>query len=139
LSYGLPTEGEGAAKARAGQVVRTDVPTCELTVRVGEVRDCARSAGWDTCVVINRARVVLGLVRDEALAAPAETPVEEVMEAGPASVRPDEDLGALVERLQDEEVAAILVTTPDGRLIGMLRRVDAERRLAETNPPGRSA
>ncbi len=57
------------------------------------------------------------------------------MEAGPASVRPDEDLVDLAGRLRENDVATILVTTPEGRLIGMLCREDAERRLAETSPP----
>jgi predicted transcriptional regulator len=116
-------------------VVRTDVPTCGLTDRIGDVRDRSRDAGWDTCVVITREGVVLGSVRAEAFARPSDTRVEEIMEAGPASVRPDEDLVDLVKRLRDEDVATILVTTPEGRLIGMLCRDDAERRVAEIGAP----
>ena len=131
MAAGLPTEGPNAAKPRAGQVVRTDVPTCASTDRIEEVRDRLKQSGWEACVAINHERVVMGLVRGDALAAPAGTPVEEAMDAGPATVRADEDLVALVTRLRKEDVAGIVVTTPEGRLIGMLCREDAERRLAD--------
>jgi Mg/Co/Ni transporter MgtE len=130
LSAGFPTEGPDAAKPRAGQVVRTDAPTCELTDRLDDVRDRVRSAGWDTCVAVNRQGIVLGLVRGEAFDASPETTIEDVMEAGPATVRADEDLADLLRRLREEDVFSILVTTPEGRLIGLLCRDDAERHLA---------
>lgn len=111
-------------------MVRSEVPTCGLTDRIGEVRARVRAAGWEACVAVNRERVVMGLVRGDALAAPAETAVEAAMDAGPATVRADEDLDELVARLQKEDTSSILVTTPEGRLIGMLCREDAERQLA---------
>src|SRR5690242_9310680 len=80
---GLPTEGPDAAKPRAGHAIQREVPTCALSDRIGEVRDRVRSAGWDTCVVVNAAGIVLGLVHGEAFAAPPESTAEAVMEPGP--------------------------------------------------------
>ncbi len=49
------------------------------------------------------------------------------MEAGPTTVRPDERLSDLATRLRERDVASIVVTMPDGRLVGHLLRDDAER------------
>ncbi|HEY7034151.1 MAG TPA: CBS domain-containing protein [Thermomicrobiales bacterium] len=69
-------------------------------------------------------------MQGEAVAASPETTVEAVMRVGPVTVRPDEDLAELVERLRAAHVASVLVTTSEGRLAGLLRWNDAEQRLA---------
>jgi hypothetical protein len=51
------------------------------------------------------------------------------MEAGPSTVRLDRALAPLVERLRERELQFAIVTDPDGRLAGVLRRSDAEVRL----------
>ncbi len=51
------------------------------------------------------------------------------MESGPTTIRPDEPLEAITERMRDQRVGSILVATPDGRLVGILYRRDAEQRL----------
>jgi Mg/Co/Ni transporter MgtE len=52
------------------------------------------------------------------------------MEPGPATVRPSEDLAPLLERMRRRDMPTILVTTPEGVLMGVLRRDDAARRLS---------
>jgi CBS-domain-containing membrane protein len=106
------------------------VPTCSLRERVGEIRDRVETAGWDECLAVNEQRVVLGRLRGAALEAPAETIAEKVMESGPTTTRPDEPLTTLVPRLRDKRVERIIVTTPDGRLVGIAERRAAERALA---------
>ena len=112
----------GTRRSRAGDVARPDVPTCDPDDRVGEVQARVRAAGWDQCVVVNEERVVLGRLRKKALEAAPETPVEQVMEVGPATIRPDIRLDAILDRLQQRNAGQILVTTSDGRLVGALRR-----------------
>ena len=56
--------------------------------------------------------------------------VEQVMESGPTTIRPDERLEELVGRMRDTRVETIIVTTPEGRLVGVLRRADAEQHVA---------
>jgi CBS-domain-containing membrane protein len=73
---------------------------------------------------------VLGRLRGSALDASART-VQEVMEAGPGTVRPDGHLTSLVERLRDRKLRYAVVTTPDGRLVGVARRSDAEAATRE--------
>ena len=129
FASGLPREGRHAAIPRAGDVARRDVPTCGLDERVGAVRGRVLAAGWDTCLVVNEARVVLGRLRENALASDPGPPVEQVMEAGPTTIRPDTRLADIAERLRAKDVEAVVVTTPDGRLVVLLRRADAERGL----------
>ena len=127
----LRMEGRVAGQAKAGDVVRRDTPTCELDERVGDVRDRTREAGWDICVVVNGDGVVLGRLRKEAFAAPPESTVEDVMESGPTTIRPDVSLDSILERLRQRNVENILVTTPDGQLIGVLYREDAEHHVGD--------
>jgi CBS domain-containing protein len=131
LAYGLPIEGRDVSMPRAGHIARRDVPTCSLHERVGEIGDRVEAAGWDECLVVSDQTVVLGRLRGEALKAPAETMAEAVMEPGPTTTRPDEPLTKLVPRLRDKHVERIIVTTPDGRLVGITERRTAERALAE--------
>ena len=67
---------------------------------------------------------------------PAAT-AEEVMEAVPSTVRPSTNARELVERLASRDLAAAIVTTPEGSLIGTFRREDAQVRLAK--PPSSAA
>ena len=131
LAFGLPSDGRDVETPRAGQIARRDVPTCSLHERIGEIRDRVAAAGWDECLVVNEQRVVLGRLRDPALKGDPQTSAEEVMEPGPTTTRPDEPLTKLVPRLRDKHVERIIVTTPDGRLVGVAERVTAERARAE--------
>ena len=127
LGYGLPTEGKDATTPRAGHVVRRDVPTCRVDDGLEIARERMRGAGWDACVVVNESDIVLGRLRESKLGGEfAGWTVEEVMEAGPTTVRPDESLADLVERMHQAGAGQIIVTSPDGRLIGILRRDEAE-------------
>ena len=129
FASGLPGEGRDAAIPRAGDVARRDVPTCGPDNRVGEVRERVQPARWDTCLVVNEERVVLGRLRGTALTADAETPVEQAMEPGPTTFRPDARITEVVERMRAKDVESVVVTTSDGGLVGLLKWADAERRL----------
>jgi CBS domain-containing protein len=134
LAAGLPTDGPEAATPRAGDVAIRDVPTCSLTEHVGEVRDRLQESGWTSSIVITAEGVVLGRLRGAALEGDGEQPAEAVMEAGPTTIRPSEPLADLVKRMQEHRVGTIVVTTPEGVLIGVLRREDGEKRLGENKP-----
>jgi CBS domain-containing protein len=130
LAAGLATEGAGANTLRAGKVARSDVPTCSPGERAETVAGRARGAGWDSCIVVNGDRVVLGRLRRGALDAAGEATVEQVMEESPTTIRASEELAGLVQRMQNRNVPSIVVTDPDGRLLGILQRTDAEQALA---------
>jgi CBS domain-containing protein len=126
LAWGLPREGKAAQVPTVGEVARRDVPTCGLADRVAEAKARAQAAGFDACVVVNERRVVLGLLRGRELDSDPHATAERVMRAGPTTYRqnvPAREAGA---RMRERRVDALLVTTPDGVLLGLLRREDAE-------------
>jgi rhodanese-related sulfurtransferase/CBS domain-containing protein len=126
LANGLPTEGKRVAVPRVGEHVRRDVSTCHLTDRLGEVAEHVRASGLDGCVVVNEERVVLGLLRRRALDGDPQQLVEEVMEPGPSTFRPDVALDEMTAYLRQRQLGSVLVTTADGRLVGILQRTAAE-------------
>jgi predicted transcriptional regulator len=123
--------GEFAAIPKAGDIVRRNVPTCQLTDRVGEVYQRCQAAGWNVCLVVNESNVVLGRLRGEAWKSESETVVEEVMENGPTTFRPDNFLESLVKRMHEKKVGSVIITNSDGVLIGVLYRKDAEDLLSQ--------
>jgi len=127
FASGLPKEGKLASIPTIGEAARRDVPTCGLRDKVGFARDQAQKAGWDRCVVVNKERVVLGVLREAEWATHPESSVETVMRNGPATFRPNEPVAKLAEQMRQRGATSILVTTPDGRLIGLLNRKDAKR------------
>ncbi len=130
---GLPMEGKAEGQPTAGSIIRRGVPTCRLDERFGEVRARVRAAGWDSCVVVGSEGVVLGRLRNEVLEGSSEVAVDSVMESGPTTIRPDVSLQSIVARLRRKNVEQVLVTTPDGELLGVLFREDAERQVTSAD------
>jgi len=126
LAWGLPREGSAAQVPTVGEVARRDVPTCELADRVAEAKARAQAAGYDACIVVNERRVVLGLLRRRELDADPDAPAEGVMRSGPTTYRPNVPAREAGARMRERQVDVHLVTTPDGVLVGLLRREDAE-------------
>jgi len=129
-SFGLRREGTMAEKPSAGDVARRDVPTCELDGDLGEVRKRVRDAGWDTCLVVTYHGVVLGRIGRRALAGEDASTIEEAMSDGPSTVRPSIAINALLKRMDDRKLNTFPVTTPDGKLVGLVLREDTERTLS---------
>jgi len=102
------------------------VPTCSLDDRLADVQERVQAAGWDTCIVVNEERVVLGRLGRKALAADDDVSAEEAMTPGPSTVRPSIGADALLERMRDRRLTSFVVTTSDGRLVGLARRTDLE-------------
>lgn len=76
----------------------------------------------------------IGRVRGDGFESADDCRVVEVMEPGPSTVRPDETLQPLVERMHRRNAPNVIVTTPQGRLIGILLRDEADRLLAGEAP-----
>ena len=70
-------------------------------------------------MVVNEERVVLGRLRGDALSQDPHATAEDVMEDGPTTTRADDNLEHLTTRMRNRSVASIVVTDPDGRLIGL--------------------
>ena len=114
-------------RGSAGDVARRDVPTCDLNEPINEVRRRVAAAGWETCVVLNEQRVVLGLLREEELATGEHEEVEKVMRPGPSTFRPHVPIDEMARFMTEHDLASSPITTSDGRLIGLLRVEDALR------------
>jgi CBS domain-containing protein len=86
------------------------------------------------CVVVNDRGIVLGRLRRKEWDRDSDAAVEDVMELGPPTERPDPFLSEVVERLR--KVGSLLVTwygseENGGRFVGVLFRADVERVLEE--------
>jgi len=124
-----PREGKSADETWIGDVADSDAPTCGLKERIGDIR--RRTAGWDTCVVVTPERVVLGLLRKKELEGDRIATAEELMRPGPKTFRPNVTLEELLKSMREHDIQTnSLVTTGDGRLLGVISRADAEATLA---------
>jgi Mg/Co/Ni transporter MgtE len=103
------------------------VPTCGPADRLQDVR--ARIGEWEACFVVDEDGVVLGRLGRSALRREDDVSAEEAMSNGPSTIRPSARLARVVERMRTQDLTGLPVTTSDGRLLGLLLRVDAERAL----------
>ena len=137
LARGLPMEGEEPHQPRALDLVVDDVVTCGLEEHVGDVRDRVAASRYGFALVIAPGRTLLGRLRRAALEGdPAQT-AEAVMESGPSTIRPDSQLEPLAERMRRNNLTSLPVTTPEGELMGIVRRDDLEQALADGAEPER--
>jgi predicted transcriptional regulator len=122
LAAGLPTVTAGDRPARVADVMDRDVATCAPGDRVGDVvaRRDQRSDG--ICVVVNDARVVQGRLRLDRVDPSDARLVEEVMEPGPVTSRADAAPADTIQRMKDRKVPSLIISDPDGGLLGVLRR-----------------
>lgn len=129
MANGLPLEGAEAQVETAADIADLDVPTCKRGEKVGDVRQRVRQEGWDTCIVINDQLVVLGLLRPVDLEkADQSWPAEEAMERDPATFRLNASIDEIAGVMKAQRLDSILVTTPDGKLFGMVRTQDIKSR-----------
>jgi CBS domain-containing protein len=131
LASGLPIEGKQAHVLRVKDCVRRDIPICRLNDRLGDARHRLQTVDQDGCTVLNDAGVVLGYLGRGVFNAAPETTAAQIMEAGPSTIRPHVPLAEITEYLRKRGIERILVTTADGRLLGMLHRRDAEQMLGK--------
>jgi CBS domain-containing protein len=109
------------------------VSNCAPAEKVGTARERVRKAGCGRCLVVSKERVVLGLLREKEFSADPKISTEEAMRNGPATFRANEPVRETAERMRDCGASAVLVTTSDGRLVGLLYREDAEHWAVEAD------
>jgi Mg/Co/Ni transporter MgtE len=122
LAEGLPGEGLVDDSQRVGAVSRANVPRVGPDAMLGDVAQVVGS--WELVVVTADDGTLVGVVRAEAAAGPADLPVVAVMQTAAPTVRPSITQRELAQSMDDQGQSHILVTTPDGRLIGLARRHD---------------
>lgn len=131
---GLAIEGTADPGQRVLDAMRSDVPTCQPDEAVGEVRSKVIGSGWDICVVLDCDRMAIGRIRGAGFDGDADRLAGDVMEAGPSTVRPDQPLQPLVRRMHQANAPNVIVTNPQGELLGILLEDEAGRLLAGEPP-----
>jgi CBS domain-containing protein len=122
LAADLPFEG-GARLA--GMFTRRGVATVAERTPATEALRLLDAQGFGPVLVLNEAGVVMGAAyRDRLASAPGEAETGSVMRLGVSTVRPSEDAEALAHRMSHAEVTRVVVTRPDGTLVGLLFAAD---------------
>ena len=89
LAHGLPTEGEQAQIPRAKDVLRRDAVTARPEEPVGVVAARVAGSPYGFALVVAQDSTLLGRLRKAMLAGDPAARAEQVMEAGPSTVRAD--------------------------------------------------
>ena len=126
LAYGLPIEGELAEAVTVGKLADREVPVCRFDDKLADLAQRLRPTRWSECVVVNEPGIVLGLLRKSWEHAGDDITAEQVMESAPITFRPSVRRDEMVSYLQEKKMPSVLVTTSDGKLVGLLRRKDLE-------------
>lgn len=114
LAAGMPTVRAGAPPRRALDAADRHPATCSPDSAVATLPPTS-------VIVVNDHGVVLGRVPAGDRDGPDQT-AEVAMEPGPTTVRAHEPLDDLLERMTKRHVQEIIVTTPEGRLLGVVHR-----------------
>jgi rhodanese-related sulfurtransferase len=127
MAHGLPMEGSAAERPTAMAFTRDDVATCTLEEHAAEIRRRIDASPYGFALVLAD-RVVLGRVRRSRLdEAPEGASAERLMEPGPSTTRAHTGPDELLRSLQRSDASTAIITTPEGELIGVVRRADLPR------------
>ena len=123
LAADLPFEG---AARLAGMLTRRGVATASERTPAAEALRLLEAQGFGPVLVLNQAGVVMGAAyRHNLESAAADAPVGTLMRFGVSTVRPSEDAAALAHRMSHAQVTRVVVTRPDGTLVGLFLAADA--------------
>jgi CBS-domain-containing membrane protein len=122
LARGLPTEGERAGEQRVGEIARDDAATCGLADRAADVARRIDESPYRFALVLAGDGTLLGRLRRSAIEEGTAASAEELMSPGPSTVRPDLAIEDLRERLDAKDLKTAIVSTPEGKVIGVVMR-----------------
>ena len=127
LAHNLEVESEHPVPRTVGRVMRDDAVRCAPADRAADVHESIARSAYPFALVTTAGGVVLGRVRASALDPGSERRVGEVAEPGPKTFRPHHSAENVARQLADKDLRWAIVTTPEGRLIGVASREDLER------------
>ena len=131
LAHDLPFEGTARL---AGRYTRRGVATAGEQTPAAETLRLLDAQGFGPVLVVNPAGVVMGAAyRGGLQAAPPAAAAGTVMQFAVSTVRPSEDAAALAHRMAHNELTRVVVTRPDGTLVGLFFAADIP---AITSVPG---
>lgn len=125
IAAGLSIEGEAASEPRIGEILR-DVPRVMPYEDVGKASKRVFDSGWKTAMVVNDDGVVLGRLYSSQLQGGDGWRTEELMQEGPSTTRASASIREAQHMMADNELTTLPVTTPEGKLLGMVLRKDLE-------------
>ncbi len=128
LAFNLPRQGWAHL---AGDVLTRDLPTASARDRLGDVRTNLRNSNIGLLVVLNHQGIVMGILPATAADQSDDTPIEAIMDEGPTTIRPSEEVEPLVEGMRNADVDGVLVTSSDGKLLGLFERSRGENALSQ--------
>ena len=126
MARGLPIEGAKAGATRALDLARLDAVTCRLEDTVGSVRPRVEASPHGFAFVTTSDGILLGRLRKAMLEGDPDRLAGDVMEPGPSTSRPDLEPAELLAKLQKADLKTAVLSDPEGRLLGVVRRVDLE-------------
>lgn len=131
---GLDLEGSEDPGLRIADATRPDIPTAFIDEAIGQVKERTFGADWDEAIVIDCDGLVVGRLRRTVWDRADDESVGAVMELGPTTVRPDGSLPDLLGRTDEHRTRLVVVSDPQGHLIGALLADDARRLVAGEAP-----
>src|SRR6266704_4596380 len=115
---------EGTATL-AGAFTRRGVVTVDERAPAAEALRLLGAQGFGPVLVLNQAGVVMGAAyRDALTSALGDAGAGSGMRFGVSTVRPSEDAAALAHRMGHAGVTRVVVTRPDGTLVGLFFAAD---------------
>lgn len=115
MAAGLPTVRANGTAPRALDVADRHPLTCAPDDPIGALPP------GQLVVVTGPDAIVLGRIGLDRSGDPRRR-AEDVMRPGPTTVRADEPLDPLLERMRRADVAEMIVTSPEGSLLGLVHR-----------------
>ncbi|HUJ34309.1 MAG TPA: CBS domain-containing protein [Solirubrobacteraceae bacterium] len=127
LAHNLEVEGEDPGPRTVGRVMRDDAVRCAPTDRAADVHESIDRSAYPFALVTSPGGVLLGRVGASALDPESERRVGAVAEPGPKTFRPHHSAENVARQLAEKDLRWAIVTTPEGRLLGVASREDLER------------
>ena len=127
LAHGLPVEGDRPEAPIAGRVMRGDAVLCRPTDRVADVREPVERSPYPFALVTSEDRTLLGRVPRSALDPASDRVMWDVAEPGPKTFRPHVSAEKVAGVLAEKGLRWAIVTTPEGRVLGVASREDLAR------------
>jgi len=107
-------------------VIRDDAALCRPTDRVADVHASIKRSPYPFALVTSDDGTLLGRAPSSALDPASERAVWDVAEPGPKTFRPHVSAEKVAAVLEEKGLRWAIVTTPEGRVLGVASREDLE-------------
>lgn len=124
LAHNLPVEGDRAEAPTAGRVARDDVVRCRPEDPASGVLEAIERSPYPFALVTTVDGIVLGRAPASSLKGRSEEPVGDIAEPGPKTFRPHHAAENVARELAERDLRWAIITTPEGRLLGVASRDD---------------